>query len=142
MKAFRIEAPGVAGVAEIPNVEPRSGETLLRVRMVGMCGTDLSTFRGRNPMAQYPRILGHEVAAEVAESSIDLPSGTHVTISPYTSCGLCPACLCGRVNACQRNETMGVQRDGAMTEYISVPRNKLYPANLSIKELCLVEPLT
>jgi threonine dehydrogenase-like Zn-dependent dehydrogenase len=142
MKAFRIEAPGVAGVAEIPKLKPRRGETLLRVKMVGMCGTDLNTFRGRNPMAQYPRILGHEVAAEVTEGGMDLPSGTYVTISPYTSCGFCLACLCGRTNACQRNETMGVQRDGAMTEYISVPREKLYPANLSIKELCLVEPLT
>jgi threonine dehydrogenase-like Zn-dependent dehydrogenase len=142
MKAFRIESPGVAGVVEVPNVEPRKGETLLRVKMVGMCGTDLSTFRGRNAMVQFPRVPGHEIAAEVIEGGIDLLSGTSVTISPYTSCGLCAACLRGRVNACQRNETMGVQRDGAMTEYISVPREKLYPANLSIKELCLVEPLT
>jgi threonine dehydrogenase-like Zn-dependent dehydrogenase len=142
MKAFRIDSPGVAGVIEAPNVEPRKGETLLRVKMVGMCGTDLSTFRGRNAMVQFPRIPGHEIAAEVVEGGIDLPAGTPVTISPYTSCGLCAACLRGRVNACQRNETMGVQRDGAMTEYISIPREKLYPANLSIKELCLVEPLT
>lgn len=142
MKAFRVEAPGVAGVAEIPALKPQSNETLLRVKMVGMCGTDLNTFRGRNAMVQFPRVLGHEVAAEVVEGGIDLPPGTPVTISPYTSCGLCAACLRGRVNACQRNETMGVQRDGAMTEYISVPREKLYPANLSIKELCLVEPLT
>ncbi len=142
MKAFLIEAPRVAGVVEIPNIERRNGETLLRVQMVGMCGTDLSTFRGRNAMVQYPRILGHEVAAEVVEGGIDLPSGTLVTISPYTSCGICAACLRGRANACQQNETMGVQRDGAMTEYISIPREKLHPANLSIKELCLVEPLT
>ncbi len=88
MKAFRIEAPGVAGVVEIPNIEPRKGETLLRVKMVGMCGTDLSTFRGRNAMVQFPRVLGHEVAAEVVAGGIDLPSGTPVTISPYTSCGI------------------------------------------------------
>lgn len=142
MRAFRIQSPGVAGVAEIDDIEPRAGETLLRIRMVGMCGTDLSTFRGRNPMVQFPRIIGHEVAAEVMECGIDLPPGTAVTISPYTKCGLCSACLHGRVNACQRNETMGVQRDGAMTEYISIPREKLFPADLSIKELCLVEPLT
>jgi threonine dehydrogenase-like Zn-dependent dehydrogenase len=142
MKAFRIEAPGVVRIAEIPNIEPRKGETLLRVKMVGMCGTDLSTFRGRNAMVQFPRVLGHEVAAEVVEGGVDLPSGTPVTLSPYTSCGICAACLRGRVNSCQRNETMGVQRDGAMTEYISIPREKLYAANLSIKELCLVEPLT
>ena len=65
-----------------------------------------------------------------------------MTISPYTSCGICPSCRRGRVNACQRNETLGVQRDGAMTEYISVPHEKVYAAKLSLKELCLVEPLT
>jgi threonine dehydrogenase-like Zn-dependent dehydrogenase len=142
MKAFRIESPGVARVADIPQVEARSGETLLRVRMAGLCGTDLSTFRGRNAMVQYPRVLGHEIAAEVVEGGLDLSPGTAVTLSPYTSCGICAACLRGRVNTCKRNETMGVQRDGAMAEYISVPRAKLYPANLSIRELCLVEPLT
>lgn len=142
MKAFRIESPGIARVASIPDIEPRRGETLLRVRMVGLCGTDLSTFRGRNAMVQYPRVPGHEVAAEVVYGGVDLPSGTAVTVSPYTSCGLCAACLRGRVNACRRNETMGVQRDGAMTEYISVPREKIFPADLSIKELSLVEPLT
>jgi threonine dehydrogenase-like Zn-dependent dehydrogenase len=112
------------------------------VKMVGMCGTDLSTFRGRNAMVTFPRVPGHEVAAEVIENGGALAVGTRVTISPYTSCGKCPSCLRGRVNACQFNETMGVQRDGAMTEYISVPAEKLYAAKLSIKELCLVEPLT
>jgi threonine dehydrogenase-like Zn-dependent dehydrogenase len=142
MRAFRMEGPGVAAVAEIPDVSAGAGETLLRVRMVGMCGTDLNTFRGRNPMVTFPRILGHEVAAEVVEGGGELAVGTAVTISPYTSCGACPSCRRGRVNACQCNETMGVQRDGAMTEYISVPREKLYAAKLSTKELCLVEPLT
>jgi threonine dehydrogenase-like Zn-dependent dehydrogenase len=142
MKAFRVEQAGVAGVVEVPEVVAQGAETLLRVKMVGMCGTDLNTYRGRNAMVEFPRILGHEVAAEVVAGGEDLAAGTAVTISPYTSCGICPACLRGRVNACQRNETMGVQRDGAMTEYIRVPRAKLYPAKLSIKELCLVEPLT
>jgi threonine dehydrogenase-like Zn-dependent dehydrogenase len=142
MKAFRMEAAGVAGVAEIPEVQARAGEVLLQVKMVGVCGTDLNTFRGRNAMVTFPRILGHEVAALVAEGGGDLPAGTAVTVSPYTSCGICASCRSGRVNACQHNQTMGVQRDGAMTEYISVPRQKLYLANLSLKELCLVEPLT
>ncbi|MBB5057129.1 threonine dehydrogenase-like Zn-dependent dehydrogenase [Granulicella aggregans] len=141
MKAFRVEAAEIAGVVEIPELTSGDG-VLLQVKMVGMCGTDLNTYRGRNAMVQFPRILGHEVAAIVVEAGGDLAAGTAVTMSPYTSCGICPACLCGRVNACQRNETMGVQRDGAMTEYIRVPREKLYPAKLSIKELCLVEPLT
>jgi len=142
MKAFQMEGPEVAGVTEIADVAARAGEALLRVKMVGMCGTDLNTFRGRNAMVSFPRIPGHEVAAEVVEGNGTLAAGTQVTISPYTSCGVCPSCRRGRVNACQFNETMGVQRDGAMTEYISVPVEKLYPAKLSIKELCLVEPLT
>ena len=142
MKAFRMEGPGVAAIVEVPEVSVEAGEVLLRVKMVGMCGTDLNTFRGRNAMVTFPRVPGHEVAAEVVEGGGDLAAGTMVTVSPYTSCGKCAACRRGRVNACQWNETMGVQRDGAMTEYISVPREKLYAAKLSVKELCLVEPLT
>jgi threonine dehydrogenase-like Zn-dependent dehydrogenase len=142
MKAFRMEGPGVAAVAEVPEVSMGAGEALLRVKMVGMCGTDLNTFRGRNAMVQFPRVLGHEVAAEVVEGGGEIAVGTMVTVLPYTSCGVCPSCRRGRVNACRHNETMGVQRDGAMTEYISVPREKLYTAKLSVRELCLVEPLT
>src|SRR5882757_498294 len=142
MKAFRVEAVGVAAVVDVPELTSPANETLLKIKMVGMCGTDLNTYRGRNAMVAFPRILGHEVAAEIVAGGGDLATGTAVTISPYTSCGLCPACQQGRVNACQHNETMGVQRDGAMTEYISVPREKLYAAKLSLKELCLVEPLT
>jgi threonine dehydrogenase-like Zn-dependent dehydrogenase len=142
MKAFRMEGPGVAAVAEVPEVSASAGEALLRVKMVGLCGTDLNTFRGRNAMVTFPRVPGHEVAAEIVEGGGQLAAGTMVTMSPYTSCGRCASCRNGRANACQWNETMGVQRDGAMAEYISVPREKLYPAKLSVKELCFVEPLT
>lgn len=141
MKAFRVEAAEVAGVIDVPEVSAGPG-TLLKIKMVGMCGTDLNTYRGRNAMVTFPRILGHEVAAVVVEGGEGLDVGTPVTMSPYTNCGRCPACLRGRPNACQWNETMGVQRDGAMTEYVRVPRSKLYTASLSIKDLCLVEPLT
>jgi len=142
MKAFRMEGPEVAAVVEVPEIVAGAGEALLRVKMVGLCGTDLNTFRGRNAMVTFPRVPGHEVAAEIVEGGGDLAAGTMVTMSPYTSCGQCASCRNGRVNACQWNETMGVQRDGAMTEYVSVPREKLYAAKLSVKELCLVEPLT
>jgi threonine dehydrogenase-like Zn-dependent dehydrogenase len=130
-----------AGVVEIPDTTLHAGETVLRVKMVGLCGTDLNTFRGRNAMVEFPRIPGHEVAAEIVEGG-DLKPGTLVTVLPYTSCGLCASCRRGRGNACQHNQTMGVQRDGAMMEYISVPNEKLYPAKLTVKELTLVEPLT
>ena len=142
MKAFRLEAPGRSSLTDIPDVQPGSGEALLRVKLVGFCGTDLNTWRGRNAMVEFPRVLGHEIAAEVVSGGGDLSSGTAVTVSPYTNCGICPACLSGRPNSCRDNQTMGVQRDGAMKEYISVPREKLYTGKLSLKELCLVEPLT
>jgi threonine dehydrogenase-like Zn-dependent dehydrogenase len=96
-------------------------------------------------MVTFPRIPGHEVAATIIEGSKEDPAlgaGVDVTMSPYTSCGKCASCLRERPNACQFNETLGVQRDGALTEYIAMPADKLYTANLSIKELCLVEPLT
>lgn len=143
MKAFRMESPGQATIAQIPDLTaPRPAEVLLKVNLVGFCGTDLTTFRGGNAMVRYPRILGHEVAATVVENGGDLPPGTPVTLSPYTACGTCASCRRNRPNACLSNETMGVQRDGAMTEYVSIPRAKLYPARLTLKELCLVEPLT
>jgi threonine dehydrogenase-like Zn-dependent dehydrogenase len=94
---------------------------------------------------KFPRILGHEIAATVVYDTPgrpDLLAGTDVTLSPYTSCGRCAACPRARPNACQFNQTLGVQRDGAFCDYIVERPEKLYPANLSLKELCLVEPLT
>ena len=117
---------------------------MLKVRRVGFCGSDLNSFRGLNPLVTFPRIPGHEVSATVVENGGDssLAVGTDVALSPYTSCGRCASCRRGRPNACKNNQTLGVQRDGALTEFIVMPREKLYPAKLSLKELCLVEPLT
>ena len=145
MKALIIKKPGEAEVAAIPEPVASRERLLLKVRMIGLCGSDLNSFRGKNPMVTFPRIPGHEVAATIIEGSKEDPAlgaGVDVTMSPYTSCGKCASCLRQRPNACQFNETLGVQRDGALTEYIAMPADKLYTANLSIKELCLVEPLT
>jgi len=84
MKAFRMEGPGVAGVEEVPDAVQKENEVLLHVRMVGMCGTDLNSYRGRNSMVTFPRVLGHEVAAEVIQGGVDLANGTAVTVLPYT----------------------------------------------------------
>ncbi len=146
MKALVLDEPGHARITQIAEPKDDSRTILLRVRMVGLCGSDLNTYRGRNPLVRYPRVPGHEIAATVARSSPDHPQwreGMNVTLSPYTSCGRCASCRRNRPNACQFNETLGVQRDGALTEYIAVEPGKLYAAaSLSIKELCLVEPLT
>jgi threonine dehydrogenase-like Zn-dependent dehydrogenase len=140
MRTFQIQSAGTATVVDSPLPSPlQQNEVLLRVNLVGMCGTDLTTFRGNNMMVTFPRVPGHEVAATVVEGGTLAP-GTRVTLSPYTSCGACPSCCRGRPNACRSNQTMGVQRDGAMTEYITSDR--IYTADLSLKELALVEPLT
>ncbi len=142
MKAVALTAPGQVHITEIATPEHMEGDLLLRVEMVGLCGTDLNSYRGKNPLITYPRVIGHEIGATVLEGSKTIPAGTRVAVSPYTSCGLCAACRRGRVNACQFNQTFGVQRDGALTELLSVPESKVYPSAMSFKELCLVEPLT
>ena len=142
MKALVLKEPGVTAVESVADLVPNEQDVVLKVRMVGLCGSDLNSFRGKNPMVSFPRVLGHEVAATVVRAPGDLQPGTDVTLSPYTSCGKCASCLRGRPNACEFNQTLGVQRDGAMTEYLSVPAQRIFTGNLSIKELCLVEPLT
>jgi 2-desacetyl-2-hydroxyethyl bacteriochlorophyllide A dehydrogenase len=146
MNAVVLESPGRVEVKAVEEeVGSRTEGVLLRVRMVGLCGSDLNSYRGRNPLVSYPRILGHEVAATVAETNAKFPqwkAGTDVTLSPCSNCGKCAACLRGRANACKANETLGVQRDGALKEFIRVPAERLFKADLTIKELCLVEPLT
>lgn len=142
MRAVSLQRPGHAEVVDLREPVRRSGELLLRVEMVGLCGTDLNSFRGRNPLVTFPRVIRHEIAATVVEGSARVPAGSQVTVSPYTSCGVCASCLSGRFNACKDNQTFGVQRDGAMTEWISVPEEKVYTSLLSLKELCIVEPLT
>jgi 2-desacetyl-2-hydroxyethyl bacteriochlorophyllide A dehydrogenase len=147
MKAVMISEPGVVRVVEKEMPQPGAGEVLLKIRYVGFCGSDLSTYLGKNPMVSYPRIPGHEVAALVEKTGTDVPGslqkGTAVTVVPYTSCGQCPSCRRGRPYACQFNQTLGVQRDGAMCEFLVVPWQKVVVAEgLTEKELALVEPLT
>ena len=142
MKALVLQKPGYACIQMVPQPAVTDGNLLLKVRMVGFCGSDLNSFRGLNPLISFPRILGHEVCATVVEGNNDLAAGTDVALSPYTSCGNCASCRRGRPNACRLNQTLGVQRDGALAEFIVMPPEKLYPARLTPKELCLVEPLT
>ncbi|MGA8109592.1 MAG: zinc-binding alcohol dehydrogenase family protein [Acidobacteriaceae bacterium] len=148
MKALVLDGPRAARIGEIAEPgEPGAEEVLLRVRLVGMCGSDLSTYEGRNPLVSYPRIPGHEIAAEIAAVGAAVPEefrpGMAVTLLPYASCGTCAACRRGRPNACRGNQTLGVQRDGAMTEYVLTPWPKLRKASrLDMRTLALVEPLT
>lgn len=144
MKAIVLEEPGRVAVKQVADPHAGKDEVLLQVRMIGLCGSDLNTFRGRNALVSYPRIPGHEIAATVVDSNghSEWQAGTNVTLSPYAACGRCASCLRGRPNACRDNQTLGVQRDGALTEFIAVPASKLFRAELALRELCIVEPLT
>ena len=129
--------------------EPRMGdnEVLLRLSYVGFCGSDLNTFLGRNPMVHMPVIPGHEVGAVIEKVGSKVPDGLKpgmvVTVNPYTNCGNCASCRNGRVNACEHNETLGVQRDGAMRERIALPWEKIIPAGqLSPRTSALIEPMS
>jgi threonine dehydrogenase-like Zn-dependent dehydrogenase len=147
MKALVINAPGKTSFADVP--EPKLGheDVLLRVRTVGFCGTDLSTFRGVNPLIEYPRIPGHELGCTIEEVGSAVPEpfrpGLNVLVNPYKSCGRCSACRQQRYNCCSANQTLGVQRDGGLSERIVIPWDKLYTSErLSLREMALVEPLT
>jgi threonine dehydrogenase-like Zn-dependent dehydrogenase len=141
LRALMLTEPGRVEISSVAEQAEPEG-VLLRVELVGLCGSDLNSYRGKNPMISFPRILGHEVAATVISGAKKIPLGTLVTLSPYSSCGDCTACHGRRFNACRNNQTLGVQRDGALREYLRVPEEKLFTAKLSLKELCLVEPLT
>lgn len=147
MKAVQITEAGKVQVADIVKPTLGAGEILLRIKYVGFCGSDLNTYLGRNPMVKMPVIPGHEVGAVIEEIGEGVPAGfekgMNVTVNPYTNCGKCASCRNGRVNACEHNETLGVQRNGSMQEFLVLPWTKVIPATgLSDKECALIEPMS
>ena len=133
MKALQITDIHNLEVIDLPMPEPAADEVLLHINYVGFCGSDLNTYRGRNALALKPVIPGHEISAVIEQSGenvpADLQAGQLVTVDPYTACGNCPRCRRRRFNACQHNETLGVQRHGAMREWLCVPWQKVIPAD-------------
>ncbi|WP_417361204.1 zinc-binding alcohol dehydrogenase family protein [Galbibacter sp.] len=121
------------------------GEALLKIHRVGICGTDLHAYAGNQAFFKYPRILGHELAAEILDidrNDQGLKTGDMVIVMPYVSCGSCIACKRGKTNCCANIQVLGVHADGGMQEVISVRTDLLLPANdLSYNEMAIVEPL-
>jgi 2-desacetyl-2-hydroxyethyl bacteriochlorophyllide A dehydrogenase len=119
-----------------------AGETLLKIKRIGICGTDLHAFEGTQPFFKYPRILGHELAAEIVTT--DAPGfsvGEAVTFIPYFYCSECIACRMQKSNCCVNIKVCGVHIDGGMREYLSVPSYSLvHGEGLSFDELALAEP--
>ena len=147
MKTIMLDTPGalrVTDTAEPP--APGSGEALIRVRQVGVCGTDYHAFQGEQPFFTYPRILGHELGVEVVAvgpGGDDLEIGARCAVEPYFSCGHCSACRRGTTNCCVNLTVFGVHIDGGMRELAVVPAARLHAAaTLSFEQLALVEPLS
>ncbi|TDG36252.1 zinc-binding alcohol dehydrogenase family protein [Pedobacter changchengzhani] len=128
--------------AEQPVLE--KGRAIIKIKRIGICGTDIHAYEGVQPFFEYPRILGHELAGDLI-SFDDAPGfkiGEAVTIAPYFSCGTCIACRSGKPNCCTSIKVCGVHQDGGMVEYLSVPSSSLiHGEGLSYDELALVEPL-
>ncbi|HPE66161.1 MAG TPA: alcohol dehydrogenase catalytic domain-containing protein, partial [Synergistales bacterium] len=138
MKVVFIAEPHSLEIKEMPAPEAGKGEVLLRVRAAGICGSDMHIYHGTNPLAKYPRIIGHEFAGEIAalgEGVEGFSVGDRVTVDPVTSCGECYACSIGRRNVCERLEVFGVHRDGGFAEYVALPASNLHkvPASWSFE---------
>ena len=134
-------------VVDVPEQEMKAGDVMIRLQYVGFCGSDLNTYLGRNPMVKLPVIPGHEVGAVIEAVGSEVPEGLKpgmvVTVNPYTNCGKCASCRNARPNACQHNETLGVQRNGSMRERLVLPWEKVIPAGLlTPRECALVEPMS
>lgn len=142
-----LEKPFKLKLLELDIPVAKKKEVLIKVLVAGICGSDLHAYRGTQPFLSYPRVLGHEIAgeiAEVGESIKELRRGDLVTVDPVFSCGECYACRVGRGNCCRHVKVMGVHIDGGFSEYITVPADIVYkaPENISPEILALTEPLS
>jgi 2-desacetyl-2-hydroxyethyl bacteriochlorophyllide A dehydrogenase len=141
MNVLVCRQPGELEYLQADEPVAAEGMALLKVKRIGVCGTDLHAYEGTQPFFNYPRVLGHELALEVEEAK-GFKKGDRVTIIPYFGCGKCIACRNGKPNCCVQINVFGVHIDGGMKEYISVPLSAVLPGNgLEFDELALVEPL-
>ena len=144
MKALVCIKPGELQYQEIDAPLARPGQAIIKIKRIGICGTDLHAFEGTQPYFEYPRILGHELAGDLVDldGAPGFMPGEAVTIIPYFNCGHCIACRNGKPNCCTTIKVCGVHIDGGMVEYLSVPSSSLvHGGDLSYDELALVEPL-
>lgn len=134
--------PGDLQVQRRPIPRRQGDEVLIRVRHVGVCGTDMHIFRGSQPYLAYPRIMGHELSGEVVEAADEssLKPGDPVYVLPYLSCGRCAACRKRKPNCCVNLEVLGVHRDGGLAQYLSVPERFVFlAAGISLEQAAMLE---
>ena len=144
MQTIVCEEPGKLVLQQTERQQPKEGYAQIRIRRIGVCGTDLHAFEGTQPYFTYPRVLGHELSGELVDGNgaAGFTNGEIVTFIPYFNCGVCIACTSGKPNCCVKMNVCGVHVDGGMTEYLNVPIHSLVHGDgLGYDDLALVEPL-
>jgi 2-desacetyl-2-hydroxyethyl bacteriochlorophyllide A dehydrogenase len=145
MEVLVCTTPGEFAYQQAEKPALTSGNTILKIKRIGICGTDLHAYEGTQPFFSYPRILGHELAGEIIETdgAPGFEIGEAVTFIPYFNCGKCIACRNNKPNCCTSIKVSGVHIDGGMSEYLSVPSYSLVHGNdLGFDALALVEMLS
>ena len=144
MKTLTCITPGTFEYSETEKPELKKDHAIIKIKRIGICGTDLHAFEGTQPFFNYPRVLGHELSGELVEAdgAEGFKIGEAVTFIPYFNCGKCIACRMKKPNCCVKMQVCGVHVDGGMREYLQVPsQTLLHGEGLSYEELALVEPL-
>lgn len=147
MKSVVIQQPNVLVIEERPLPAPAAGEVRVKIQLAGICGSDSHIYRGHNPFAQYPRVIGHEFFGTidaVGEGVDNARLGQRVSVDPVISCGHCYPCSVGKPNVCTSLVVLGVHRDGGFSEYAVVPGNNAWhiPDAISDRQAVMVEPFT
>ncbi|TBL74667.1 zinc-binding alcohol dehydrogenase family protein [Paenibacillus thalictri] len=145
MKGIVCEQVEKLALKELPEPVPVPGHAIIRIRRIGICGTDLHAYKGNQPFFSYPRILGHELAGIVEQIDPDasgLKAGDQVSVMPYLHCGSCIACRRGKTNCCTDMKVLGVHIDGGMKEKLAVPVTHLVKTEgLTLDQTAIIEPL-
>ena len=142
MRAVLCRNPGELEIVHYPVPDRKAGEALVKIRRIGVCGTDMHIYQGNQPYFAYPRVMGHELSGEIveAETGSALRPGDAVYIVPYLHCGHCIACRAGKTNCCTTLKVLGVHIDGGMCEYLSLPETHLFKAEgITLDEAAMVE---
>ncbi|WP_312515537.1 zinc-binding alcohol dehydrogenase family protein [Anaerospora sp.] len=148
MKVVNLNEPNSIYVQDAPAaVREKTNDVLIKVKALGICGSDIGAFKGTNPLVSYPRIIGHEIGGEVVEvgdNDRDIKVGDKVIVEPYIPCNNCYPCSLGRTNCCVDLKVLGVHIDGGMTEYFAHPLRLVskVPADMEWKHVAMIEPLT